>query len=169
MSSQIYVTTNGNNPTVFAPLIWELLDKFDAFNYVDETKPNAKMENLSEWLFEIERFVIFWKMIQFRGQSMSQSAWKLAQKVKKGEINSPINLRKSLKELLPDLFNLKTIDQINNNLREEFKVKFANKDQKVSPHKEIKRLLLIRINFYLQNIKNDKHSLIINKKQHGLK
>lgn len=90
------------NSTVI-PLIWELFDKFNAFDYDSCSKLNDQAEELSKWLFEIERFMIFWKFCDFSGESLTESIWTITEKIHEGtklynNLYDTINLRKDLFE-----------------------------------------------------------------------
>ena len=156
LSSQIWGASLGGN-TVFVSIIWKLLDEFNAFNWQDQNITiNIELSQLSRWLFEIERFNIFWKMLAFKGQSISIAIDSIVESFfdDKGEWKSNILVfRNKLLEIIPELKILE--DEKRNELLSKKLDSFIYNSLALSD--PLKFLLLNRINFSLNNIseKND--------------
>ena len=150
LSSQIYGASLGGN-TVFVSIIWKLLDEFNAFNWTNENiTKNEELAELSKWLFEIERFNIFWKITAFKGQSISLELDSIIKDFFDGNSEwktKRLDFKNKLLEIIPELESLSDKDKneaLSTRL-ESFKVNpLAFSDQ-------LKFLLLNRINFALNN------------------
>lgn len=166
LSSQIYGATLGGN-TIFVSIIWKLLDAFNAYNWEKETTKNENLSELSKWLFEIERFNIFWKILSFKGQSLSKKFDKICDTFFKDENwkKNILNFRKELLNLISELESLSDKER-NKKLREELEYYLETNPQALSD--PLKFLLLNRINFalnntpYTNNIGNDSLYILSN-------
>lgn len=166
LSSQIYGATLGGN-TIFVSIIWKLLDAFNAYNWEKETTKNENLSELSKWLFEIERFNIFWKILSFKGQSLSKKFDKICDTFFKDENwkENILNFRKELLNLISELESLSDKER-NKKLREELEYYLETNPQALSD--PLKFLLLNRINFalnntpYTNNIGNDSLYILSN-------
>lgn len=162
---QIYGVTLGGSLTITYPIIWNLLDKYNIWNIANNnsniTRSDLKIKEVSKWLYELERFIIVWKICYFKGDSLTNKFFEISKKI----INSDEEKSNySIDDFRNDLLNIKSLNntqQINKDFGEELnKILFSQveKNNFDSLTNKMKTLFLIRINFYL----NNKFSLIIN-------
>lgn len=153
LSSQIYAAISGKmRNTIFVPLIWKLLDKFGAFEWTNANNKNESLTELSKWLFEIERFNIFWKILSFRGQSLTGAIENINNKLFNDENevkNEDICIfRKNLLRMISELHNIE-------NKNEKLKEKLDEyKENPTAINDWMKFLLLNRINYALDHTNN---------------
>lgn len=154
LSNQIYGASLGGN-TVFVSIIWKLLDEFNAFNWSNEniTKNNDLFE-LSKWLFEIERFNIFWKILAFEGQSISSSLDLIVKDFFDDNGNWKENISGFRNKLLEIIPKLKSLDNQDKN-EQLFNMLDTFESNPLALSNQLKFLLLNRINFALNNIGNN--------------
>ena len=154
LSNQIYGASLGGN-TVFVSIIWKLLDEFNAFNWSNEniTKNNELFE-LSKWLFEIERFNIFWKILAFEGQSISSSLDLIVKDFFDDNGNWRENISGFRNKLLEIIPKLKSLDNQDKN-KQLFNMLDSFENNPLALSNQLKFLLLNRINFALNNIGNN--------------
>lgn len=163
---QIYGVTLGGSLTVTYPIIWSLLDKFKIWdivnnnsNTIKDSDLNNNIKPVSEWLYELERFIIVWKICYFKGDSLTNKFFEISKDI----INSDDKKNKysieDFRNKLLKIKNLNNIQQINDDFREELKKILISKVKEDVDDltNKMKTLFLIRINFYLRN----KFSLII--------
>ena len=163
---QIYGVTLGGSLTITYPIIWNLLDKYNIWNIASNnsniTRSDLnKINEVSKWLYELEKFIIVWKICYFKGDSLTNKFFEISKEI----INSDKgNNNYSINDFRNNLLNIKSLNntqQINEDFGKELnkillsQVENNNFDSLTN---KIKTLFLIRINFYL----NNKFSLIIN-------
>ncbi|WP_373435829.1 hypothetical protein [Metamycoplasma equirhinis] len=156
---QIYAATYASNPSISIVLIWTILNKYNAWNRKLDIEDINK---ISEYLFEIERFIFYWKIVGFKGESLSEKMFSFSKRIlsnKDDKIDTPKKLRIELINSAPILkqyYKLGQINKLNEELNKELKkfedYNLASKD--TSLHNNILKLILIRINFYLLNKEN---------------
>ena len=155
LSQMLFAATFGCKNSTVIPLIWELFDKFNAFDYDSCSKLNDQAEELSKWLFEIERFMIFWKFCDFSGESLTESIWTITEKIHEGtklynNLYDTINLRKDLFEKISGFRN-QNYNSLNNKLHEVLLQKYANINNIPNKNKNVdnqnKKLLLLRYSY----------------------
>lgn len=166
--------TLGGSLTVTYPIIWSLLDKFKIWdivnnnsNTIKDSDLNNNIKPVSEWLYELERFIIVWKTCYFKGDSLANKFFEISKDIiNKDLINSANETDKKNKYSIGDfrnkllkIKNLNNIQQINDDFRKELnKILISKVKEDVDDlTNKNKTLFLIRINFYLEN----KFSLII--------
>ena len=158
LSQMLFAATFGCKNSTVIPLIWELFDKFNAFDYDSCSKLNDQAEELSKWLFEIERFMIFWKFCDFSGESLTESIWTITEKIHEGtklynNLYDTINLRKDLFEKISGFRN-QNYNSLNNKLHEVLLQKYANINNIPNKNKNVdnqnKKLLLLRYSYYIE-------------------
>lgn len=142
VAEQIYAATQEN--TVFIPLVWTILKKFNTFN--EEKINNINFNELFKWLFEIERFIFMWKIVAFEGQSLGPTISNIIDNIND---NSTIKTADNLKEELK-----KIVRGLKQNIDSEIDISFNEKlngHLKNPANLEIKTksLLLSRIRFFL--------------------
>lgn len=152
LSLMLYSATYGGANTIIIPLLWELFDKFNAFKFEDPTRKNKCVEDLSQWIFRIERFMIYWKFCEFSGESLSESVWEITRKIHYNFEQYDLNLfQTDLLKMVPNLWNNK--ENLSELLKTKLKNKYANdkividKKNANSPNK-IKAMLLLRYGYY---------------------
>ncbi|MDD1375092.1 DUF1524 domain-containing protein, partial [Metamycoplasma hyosynoviae] len=143
--------THSNKKTVAIPLTWAICDKFKILD--KDFKPNIvknynDISETSKWLFEIERFIIYWKEVYFKGQSLSQKLFAIAKKIRTFKDYSIDNFRN---ELLESIIEISSPKERNEKLKNALLDRYKEKPKKAID--DIKHFL-IRINFYLLNNKN---------------
>lgn len=155
LSSQIYGASLGGN-TVFVSIIWKLLDEFKAFNWPNgNITKNEELAELSKWLFEIERFNIFWKITAFKGQSISLALDSIVKDFFDGNSEwktKRLDFKNKLLEIIPELESLSDEDK-NKALSTRLE---SFKTNPLAFSDRLKFLLLNRINFALNNIGKNK-------------
>lgn len=138
------------NKTVVIPLIWAICDKFNVFNILNTNTNNEQklIEESTKWLFEIERFNVFWNETSFSGQSLSSALFNIAEKIRKDQ-NYKIKTFKN--DLLNTIEKLSEFDSERKN--KELKEKLENKYMKLTSKTNVEttKLYLSRINFFLNN------------------
>lgn len=154
LSCQIYGASLGGN-TVFVAIIWKLLDEFNAFNWSNENiTKNNDLAELSKWLFEIERFNIFWKITAFKGQSISDKLNSIVKDFFDANGNWKNNISDFKNKLLEIIPELKSLDDKQKN-DELYTTLESFKHNPFALSNQLKFLLLNRINFALNNIGNN--------------
>ncbi|MDC8915788.1 DUF262 domain-containing protein [Metamycoplasma hyosynoviae] len=143
--------TQSSKKTVVIPLTWAICDKFKILD--KDFKPNITKNyndifETSKWLFEIERFIIYWKEVYFKGQSLSQKLFAIAKKIRTFKDYSINNFRN---ELLESIIEISSPKERNEKLKNALLDRY--KDRPKNAIDDIKHFL-IRINFYLLNNKN---------------
>ncbi|QBF34528.1 DUF262 domain-containing protein [Mycoplasmopsis phocirhinis] len=112
----IYGATYGFSLNIPVNIIWKLLEKyyqkgvFNKNNFKgEELKQKYKLVNeLMQYLKELERAIVLWKIITFKGDSQTKKAFKIASKIENNE-----NSYKSIEEFIDDL----EVKIINSNIR----------------------------------------------------
>ncbi|MDD1359652.1 DUF262 domain-containing protein, partial [Metamycoplasma hyosynoviae] len=143
--------THSSKKTVAIPLTWAICDKFNILHKSFEPNVTKNYNNISEtskWLFEIERFIIYWKEVYFKGQSLSQKLFAIAKKIRTFKNYSINNFRN---ELLDSIAEISSPKERNEKLKNALLDRYKNRPKKAID--DIKHFL-IRINFYLLNNKN---------------
>ncbi|WP_373436851.1 DUF262 domain-containing protein [Metamycoplasma equirhinis] len=153
---QIYAATYASNQSISIVLIWTILNKYNAWNAKLDIEDIKK---ISQYLFEIERFIFYWKIVGFKGESLSEKMFSFSKKILRNEIDTPQKLRIELINSAPKLkeyYGIGQLSKLNEELNKELKkfedYNLASKD--TSLNNNILKLILIRINFYLLNKEN---------------
>ena len=169
LTQMLFAATFGCKNSTVIPLIWELFDKFNGFNYESRDKSNEKVEKLSEWLFEIERFMIFWKFCDFSGESLTESIWAITEKIHEGTktYNNSYNIKDLRRDLFEKIsgFRNQNYDSLNKKLFDALTQKYANVNNIPGKNKNAdnqnKKLLLLRYSYYL-----DAKTMFVNSKNY---
>ncbi|VEU77179.1 DUF262 domain-containing protein [Mycoplasmopsis columbina] len=145
------VSGGSNSASVFTPLIWSILNKFNYF----EDKNEIFDSNILEWLHEIEKFHFKWKTSFFGGNSLTELMIKTANKIKNNEINSPFELKKELMSFsfVKDESNFEMDNVFENNKKRNYLLKkiewFLINNLEMCPKNiKIKDKLINYFNFY---------------------
>lgn len=142
VAEQIYAATQ--EKTVFIPLVWTILKKFNVFN--EKIIRNINFNELFKWLFEIERFIFMWKTVAFEGQSLTTTISSIIDNINDNStIETADNLKEELKRIIREL--KQSIDsEIDISFNEELNGHLKNP---ANLETKTKSLLLSRIHFFL--------------------
>lgn len=142
VAEQIYAATQEN--TVFIPLVWTILKKFNTFN--EEKINNIDFNELFKWLFEIERFIFMWKIVAFEGQSLGPTISNIIDNINDNStIKTADNLKEELKKIVRGL-KQSTDSEIDKSFNKELNGHLKNP---ANLETKTKSLLLSRIHFFL--------------------
>ncbi|WP_406615335.1 DUF262 domain-containing protein [Mycoplasmopsis hyopharyngis] len=148
--SQAIKAAQWGDKTVVIPLVWAICDKFKIFDLNKENiKENKKQISDSiKWLFEIERFNVFWEEISYHSDSLGIRFFEIAKKIR-DDVN--YNLETFAKNLTEQLTTLNALskEKRNGDLKDTLTKKYQ--ENPLPKYNSRIKLYLKRINFYLNN------------------
>ncbi|WP_041594079.1 DUF262 domain-containing protein [Mycoplasma crocodyli] len=143
--SQILTTST---KTVFLPIIWELID---SCNFIKSELSIESIYDLSRWLFEIERFWIFWTISGFSGESIGEKCKEIANNIRTSRFSTYNieNFRYELINMIPSL--RRDFKKNNETFKEDSQILLFDNVKSKTINAPNTKTILIRLNTFFHN------------------